>query len=299
MADETLNLWLEDLYGGQVGIRLRLRECLYSSTSPFQRIAVYDSVSFGKVLTLGGAIALSDFDEALYSECLVHPALSVLPSAKRVLILGGGDGGVAREVLRYGQVERVTVVEIDRQVVEVCRSHFPRAATCLSDPRVELVIDDAHRFLRDRPDQFDVIIVDAAELANTASDAFHDVSFADLVFRHLREGGILVAPLGCPTFDADSCRATLRTLSSKFPTPRVYLADHPQLPGRPVGGGLVQHRLTARARGRDLGARRRPALLASGTAGGHVRPAAQRPGAARPGALRRSLRRRGPPGLAA
>jgi len=231
MVDESLNLWLEDLYGGQVGIRLRLRECLYSLTSPFQRIAVYDSLAFGKVLTLGGAIALTDFDEALYSECLVHPALSVMPAAKRVLILGGGDGGVAREALRYPQVERVTVVEIDRQVVETCRVHFPRAATCLSDSRVELVIDDAHRFLRDCNEQWDVVIVDAAELSNSASDAFHNVTFADEVFSRLRDGGILIAPLGCPTFDTDDCRSTLRTLTVKFPLPHVYLMTIPSFPG--------------------------------------------------------------------
>jgi spermidine synthase len=231
MVDENLNLWLEDLYGDQAGIRIRLRECLYSATSPFQRIAVYDSVAFGKVLTLGGAIALTDFDEALYSECLVHPALSVMPSAKRVLILGGGDGGVAREALRYPGVERVTVVEIDRQVVDVCKQHFPRAASCFADKRVELVIDDAHRFLRDRDERWDVVIVDAAELTNTASDAFHAVSFADLVFGRLKEGGILVAPLGCPTFDADHCRSTLRTLAVKFPNPRVYLMTIPSFPG--------------------------------------------------------------------
>ncbi len=231
MASENLNLWLEDLYGDQAGIRLRLRECLYSATSPFQRIAVYDSVAFGKVLTLGGAIALTDFDEALYSECLVHPALSVAPEAKRVLILGGGDGGVAREVLRYPKVERVTVVEIDRQVVEVCKSHFPRAAASLSDKRVELVIDDAHRYLRDCQHQFDVVIVDACELSDTASDAFHAVGFADLVFKRLRDGGILVAPLGCPTFDSDHCRGTLRKLGEKFPSPRVYLMTIPSFPG--------------------------------------------------------------------
>ncbi len=231
MADENLNLWLEDLYGNEVGIRLRLRECLFSATSPFQRIAVYDSVTFGKVLTLGGAIALSDFDEALYSECLVHPALSAKPDARTVLILGGGDGGVAREVLRYPKVERVTVVEIDRQVVDTCRAHFPRAASCLSESRVELVIDDAHRFLRDRSEQFDVVIVDAAELTNTASDAFHNSTFAELVFRRLRDGGVLVAPLGCPTFDADHCRATLRTLGGKFANPRVYLMTIPSFPG--------------------------------------------------------------------
>ena len=231
MANETLNLWLEDLYGETAGLKLKLRDCLHSATSPFQRISVYDSHAFGKVLTLGGAIALTDYDEALYSECLVHPSLSVMPNAERVLILGGGDGGVAREVLRYPGVKKVTVVEIDRDVVEVCRKFFPTAASCLNDSRVELVIDDAHRYLRDCPHQFDVIIVDACELTNTASDVFHVTSFADSVFRRLKDGGILVAPLGCPTFAADDCRATLRKLAEKFSHFVTYLMTIPSFPG--------------------------------------------------------------------
>lgn len=231
MANENLNLWLEDLYGDTAGLKLKLRDCLHSATSPFQRISVYDSHAFGKVLTLGGAIALTDFDEALYSECLVHPSLSVMPNAERVLILGGGDGGVAREVLRYSGVKKVTVVEIDREVVDVCRKFFPTAASCLNDARVELVIDDAHRYLRDCPHQFDVIIVDACELTNTASDVFHATSFADSVFRRLKDGGILVAPLGCPTFAADDCRATLRKLAERFATIGTYLMTIPSFPG--------------------------------------------------------------------
>jgi spermidine synthase len=229
LSSESLNLWLETLHGDQVGVKLRLRECLASATSPFQRIAVYDSLPFGRVLTLGGEIALTDGDEAIYSEALAHTALQAMPEAKRVLILGGGDGGVAREVLRYG-VEQVTVVEIDRQVVETCAKWFPAAARGLDDKRVRLVIDDAHRFLRDASEQFDVIIVDACELVNPASDAFHTLPFAASVFRCLVKGGVLVAPLGCPAFAADACRATLGKLRERFPRTQVFMAHLPSLP---------------------------------------------------------------------
>jgi len=230
IGPESLHLWLEDLHGDQVGLKLRLRECLSATTSPFQRIAVYDSVAFGRVLTLGGDIALTDFDEAIYSEALVHPALQCFPEAKRVLILGGGDGGVAREVLRY-DVQTVTVVEIDKQVVEACATWFPTAARGLKDKRVELVIDDAHRFLRDCKQPYDVIIVDACELVNPASDAFHELPFAKAVFRCLVTGGVLVAPLGGPVFAAEACRATLRKAAEGFAAPQVYLTGLPSLPG--------------------------------------------------------------------
>lgn len=229
LNNETLNLWLETLYGDQVGVKLRLRECLASATSPFQRIAVYDSLTFGRVLTLGGEVALTDADESIYSESLAHSAMQTYPDAKRVLILGGGDGGVAREVLRYG-VEQVTVVEIDRQVVDVCAKWFPSAARSLDDKRVQLVIDDAHRFLRDTKQTFDVIIVDACELVNPASDAFHNLPFAASVFRCLVAGGVLVAPLGCPAFAADACRATLGKLRERFAKTKVFITSLPSLP---------------------------------------------------------------------
>jgi len=231
LANQSLNLWLEDLHGDQVGLRLRLRECLFSATSPFQRIAVYDSQAFGRVLTLGGQIAVTDLDEATYSECLVHPALQAAPAAERVLILGGGDGGVAREVARYAGVKEITVVEIDAQVVAACKQWFPSVARGLADPRVEVVIDDAHRWLRGNARTYDVVIVDACELENPASDAFHVTSFAHAVFQVLKPGGILVAPLGSPDFDADACRATRRRLAERFAKPQIYAFHLPSLPG--------------------------------------------------------------------
>ncbi len=230
IGSESLNLWLEDLHGDQVGLKLRVRECLAAATSPFQRIAVYDSVAFGRVLTLGGAIAVTDLDEAVYSEWLAHPALQAAPKAKRVLILGGGDGGVAREVLRYPGVERVTVVEIDQQVVDACMKWFPTAAKSLQDPRVELVIDDAHRYLRACSQTFDVIIVDACELVNPASDAFHNLSFAQSVFRVLAKDAVIIAPLGCPMFAADGCRDNLHKLVERFPKPQIYQISLPSVP---------------------------------------------------------------------
>ncbi len=229
--DPNLNLWLEDLFSNETGIKIRVRECLHSSTSSFQRIAVFDTVSFGRVLTLGGSIALTEKDEPVYSEMLVHPALAVDGDPRRVLILGGGDGGVAREVLRYPNIEKVTVVEIDKQVVEVCAKHFPTCAASLKDPRVDVVYDDAHRWLRSNQAKYDVVIVDGADLVNTPSDAFFAESFASSVFRALDDDGILVMPLGDPDFETDLCRSTLRVLSERFPKPYLYLLHQPSLPG--------------------------------------------------------------------
>jgi spermidine synthase len=226
----NLNLWLEDMFNDQTGIKVRVRDVLHAENTPFQRIAVYDTVAFGRVLTLGGSIAITDSDESIYSEMLVHPALTTTDKVERVLVLGGGDGGVAREVLRYPGVKKVTVVEIDRQVVDVCRKWFPESASSFDDPRVELVIDDAHRYLATCTELFDAIIVDAGELDDTASDDFYDRTFADTVFARLREGGVLTSPLGDPVFESDTCRSALRKLKGRLPS-HTYLMSVPSYPG--------------------------------------------------------------------
>ena len=230
MQTENLRLTLSDRFHDRIGLTLQLKSCLHSSTSPFQHIAVYDSTDLGKVLCLGGSIALTELDEAWYAEQLVHPALSVHPTAKRVLIVGGGDGGLARECLRYPNIESVTVVEIDRQVAEVAATYFPAPAAALRDPRVKLIYDDAHRWLRDCQERFDIILIDSAELVNAPSDAFFSLSFAETVFSALEDDGILVLPLGCPTFETDLCRASLRALSTRFAHPNVYRLHLPSLP---------------------------------------------------------------------
>lgn len=230
MQTENLRLTLTDRFNDRIGLTTQLKSCLHSATSPFQHIAVYDSTDLGKVLCLGGSIALTELDEAWYAEQLAHPALSTHPKAKKVLIVGGGDGGLAREALRYPSVESVTVVEIDRQVVEVAQRYFPACAIALSDPRVKLIYDDAHRWLRDCQERFDVILIDSAELVNAASDAFFTLSFAETVFRALDDQGILTMPLGCPAFETDLCRGSLRVLSARFAHPRIYRLNLPSLP---------------------------------------------------------------------
>jgi spermidine synthase len=229
-STSNLNLWLEDLFNDQTGIKVRVRDVLHAENTPFQRIAVYDTTAFGRVLTLGGSIAITDHDEAIYSEMLVHPALSTLKNPERVLVLGGGDGGVAREVLRHPSVQQVTVVEIDRQVVEVCRRWFPDAAKAYEDPRVKLVIDDAHRWLAACQEHYDAIIVDAVELADSASDDFYDRTFADTVFARLKQGGVLISPLGDPVFEPDLCRSALRKLKGRLAS-HTYLMAVPSYPG--------------------------------------------------------------------
>lgn len=233
---EHLHLWIENTWGADAAFRLRLRSCLHSQTTPFQRIEVFDSLQWGKILALGGEMALTSIGEAMASEGLVHPALCCHPSPKRVLILGGGDGAVAREVLRHPEVESVTVVEIDAEVVAVSKRFFPACAKSLEDPRVTLVIDDAHRFVSKGKDLFDIIIIDATELHSPSRDQVQPQSFTGMLAGRLAGDGILIAPLGAPAFEALTCQAHLKELSSRFPTVLPFVVQAPDLPG---GGWAV------------------------------------------------------------
>lgn len=229
----TLDLWLEDNWNDATALRLRLRATEHSEVSPIQRIDVHDSYALGRVLCLNGRIAFTEADEALYAEGLAHPALQAHPAARRVLILGGGDGGLAREVCRYADVESVTVVEIDERVPAVVREYFPACAGGLDDPRVSVVHDDAHRFLATGDDRFDIILIDADELYDSSSDAVHASQFHHALARRLADDGVLIAPLGEPAIDAAACRAHLGRLQQTIATVTVYQVSGPTQAGHP------------------------------------------------------------------
>lgn len=231
MSDHGLNLWLEDLRGGEVGLRLRIRSVKHTETTPFQRINVYDTLAFGRVFVLGDEIVLSEFDADTWAECLVHPALCAHPQPKSVLIIGGGDGGIAREVARHESIERISIVEIDQRVVDVSKQFFPAIAAGLDDPRVELIIDDAHRHLKEHTDSFDIIIIDGANLHDPAAEAVHQEEFSAALARRLNPGGSVVVPLGSPQYEPEVCRQACRILQHSFAFCHPYLVSVPSMPG--------------------------------------------------------------------
>ena len=230
MSDEASHLWLEQDYG-DIAMRIRLRGVLHSQHSSFQHIEVFDSFAYGKLMRLANHIVVSDHDEALYSEGMVHPAMALHPNPKTALVLGGGDGGMARELGRYHHLERVVTVEIDQQVVDVSREFFPQMAVGLDDHRCELIIDDAHRYLEHSHDSFDIIIIDGADLYDPASDAVQAHSFAEILSQRLNPGGIVVCPLGSPQYHADSAQQSWRAMREYWHMPGLYQITVPSLAG--------------------------------------------------------------------
>ena len=158
-----MEFWFSELHTGNVKLSIKIEKQLFSGESEYQRIDVFDSEEFGKFISLDGEIVFSEKDEFIYDEMVTHVPMAVHPCVKDVLIIGGGDGGVAKELLQYDCVEHIDVVETDEMFVEVSRKFFPEVACALDDPRVEVHYDDGLRFLRNKKAKYDLIINDSTD----------------------------------------------------------------------------------------------------------------------------------------
>ncbi|MBD3240616.1 MAG: hypothetical protein GF331_08540, partial [Chitinivibrionales bacterium] len=155
------SIWIKNLVNGLSGMTFKVKHAVFCDASPFQKVEVFDTYGFGHILMLAGNVVVTEKDEHVYSEMIAHPALLMHRKPKRVCVIGGGDGGAAREVLKHACVESVTVVEIDELVTKTVSEHFASLRTGLVDSRTHVVFEDGCRYLEKSPDTFDVIIVDS------------------------------------------------------------------------------------------------------------------------------------------
>ena len=223
-----MEFWFSELHSPHVKFDIRVEKQLFSGKSDYQRIDVFESPEFGKFLTLNGSVIFSEQDCFIYNEMVVHVPMAVHPHVKKVLVIGGGDGGVARELGYYDEIEQIDVVEPDRVFVEVCKEFFPDNACGLSDERVTVYYEDGLKFLRMKHDEYDLIINDAIDpLGHTAG--LFTKEFYGNCFRALKDDGIMVYQHGSPFYDEDeeSCRGMHRKASHSFPISRVYQAHIP------------------------------------------------------------------------
>uniref|UniRef100_A0A803R2D0 PABS domain-containing protein n=1 Tax=Cannabis sativa TaxID=3483 RepID=A0A803R2D0_CANSA len=170
---------------------LKVERVLYKGQSEFQEVLVFESSAYGKVLVLDGIIQLTEKDECAYQEMIAHLPLCSISSPKTVLVVGGGDGGVLREICRHSSVEHIDICEIDKMVIDVSKEFFPELAVGFEDPRVHLHIDDAVKFLRDAPEgRYDAIIVDSSDPVGPAQELV-EKPFFETIAKALRPGGVL------------------------------------------------------------------------------------------------------------
>ena len=226
-----MDLWFSEYHTDNVRLSIRVDAHLYSAKSEFQRIDVFSSPEFGRFLTLDGYMMLTERDEFIYHEMMVHVPMAVHPGAKKILVIGAGDDGVARELLRYDCVEHIGLVEIDPQVVEVCRKYFPFAAKSLSDPRVHLHFEDGIRFVRPVVEEYDLIIVDSTDPFGPGEGLFTKEFYGNC-YKALRADGVMVNQHESPFYAGDALavqRAHKRIVQS-FSLSMVYQAHIPTYP---------------------------------------------------------------------
>ncbi|MFV1442377.1 polyamine aminopropyltransferase [Phaeobacter sp. JH18-32] len=244
MSDHT---WITEGLHAHYAQRLRVDEMLYDSNTEHQRLKVFQNGQFGRVLTLDDVVQTTEGDNFIYHEMLTHVPILAHGNAKRVLIIGGGDGGMAREALRHPSVEHVTMVEIDGGVVEFSKEYLPMLSDgAFDDARLNLVINDGALFMKENTEKFDVIIVDSTDPIGPGEVLFTDTFYGHAA-RSLTEDGIIVTQNGVPFMQGDELTGTLRAFQALFADASCYLATVPTYAGGPMAFGWGSHSDKARS----------------------------------------------------
>jgi spermidine synthase len=233
MSDE----WIYEKLHADYSQGLRVEKVLYDSETDHQRLRVIQNPTFGRVLTLDQVVQTTEQDHFIYHEMLTHVPILAHGAAERVLIIGGGDGGMAREVLRHESVRKVTMVEIDGGVVDFSKEYLPMLSDgAFDDPRLELVIADGAAFMDTCEERFDVIIIDSTDPVGPGEVLFTR-SFYSNAARCLTQNGILVTQNGVPFMQGDELTNTLREFKTLFSDATCYLASVPTYAGGPMAFG--------------------------------------------------------------
>jgi spermidine synthase len=226
-----MELWFSENHTPNVKLSIKVDKHLYSGESEFQRIDVFESYEFGRFLALDGYMMLTEKDEFIYHEMISHVPMAVHPNVKKVLVIGAGDGGVIRELLRYPDIEHIDMVEIDPMVVEVCREYLPQTASKLDDPRVSIYYEDGLRFIRSCENCYDLIIVDSTDPFGPGEGLFTK-EFYGSSYKALKDDGIMVNQHESPFYkvDAVACQRAHKRIVESFPISKVYQAHIPTYP---------------------------------------------------------------------
>lgn len=224
----TLELWFKEVETKDLHIGFRVRHVLHRERSTFQDIAIMDTPSFGRMLVLDGIVQTTVNDEFFYHEMIVHVPMMTHPHPERVLVIGGGDGGTVREVVKHASVQHVDMVEIDGRVIELCKEYLPELSHALDDPRVTVHVADALKYIKQvQPASYDVVIVDSSDPLGPAVGLFKQDFYED-VARALKPGGLMVAQTESPWLTPDVVRDIVGAVGTAFPAgAHLYMSTVP------------------------------------------------------------------------
>jgi spermidine synthase len=222
-------IWFTEKQTDHYGITMKLKETYVREQTDFQDLAMVETEEWGTMLLLDGMVMTTDRDEFVYHEMVAHPALFTHPNPEHVLVVGGGDGGVIREILKHPKVKRAVLVDIDGKVIEYSKKYLPQIASGLDDPRVEVIVNDGFMHIHDHKNTYDVIMVDSTEPVGPAVQLFTR-GFYQGIYDALKEDGMFVAQTDNPWFKSDLIRSVSRDVKAVFPIVRTYWANVPTYP---------------------------------------------------------------------
>jgi len=201
-----------------------VEKVLYKGKSKFQEIMVFENPYFGKILVLDGVVQLTERDEFIYHEMLTHVLMHAHPEAKNVAVIGGGDGGAVREVLKHGSVKKLYFIEIDEEVIKVSKEFFPSVSSAIDDSRVEIRCMDGAEFIKEMKNSLDVIIVDSTDIIGFAKSLF-TVEFFKFVRDALTENGMFVTLSESLIFHRELVYEVQNSMKLIFPIVELYTAS--------------------------------------------------------------------------
>ncbi|MEN3045895.1 MAG: polyamine aminopropyltransferase [Candidatus Hydrothermales bacterium] len=209
--------------------KIKIQKVLFRKKTKYQLVEIFESLDWGKVLAIDSLFMVTEKDEFFYHESLVHPLLSTIKEPSEVLIIGGGDGGALKEVLKH-PVKKIIQVEIDEEVFKACRDFFPWAKKAYKDKRVNLIFEDARDFVKKTKKKFDVIILDTSDPVGPAK-VFYTEEFYDNLKKILKRNGGISLQAESPIFHLKIIKRLYNILKKKFKSVFPYLSPMPTYPG--------------------------------------------------------------------
>lgn len=224
-----MELWYTEKQTENLDYSCKITKTLHTEDTDFQKLDMIDTLQWGRMLVLDGMVMTTIKDEFVYHEMITHVALNTHPAPKKVMVIGGGDGGAIREIIKHPTVEKATLVEIDGRVIELSKQYLPEIACALEDPKVEVLVEDGIKHIKERTDYYDVILVDSTEPVGPAVGLFTE-DFYQSVSNALKSDGIMVAQSESPFVNANLITDMHNRISNIFPITRLYLASIPTYP---------------------------------------------------------------------
>jgi spermidine synthase len=231
MKNGIENGYYHEITPSGFGIAIKAGKVLFSDNSPFQKVEVFETDSqLGRVLTLDDLMMTTEGDEYHYHEMIAHIPMMQHPCPKSVLVIGGGDGGTIREVMKHKTVERAVLCEIDGMVIDACKQFLPTISCELDNPKVEILVQDAIEYIKDKKDEFDIILIDSTDPMGPGEGLFTEEFYTN-VKNSLKKGGIVAAQSESPFVNREEIKKMYNLLKKVFPTVSTYTSNIPTYPG--------------------------------------------------------------------